>query len=118
MVEGKLPIDLVIFLIVADRRQRDLFLAKPKQYLASTPEFLEFAEHQMKGILDAHIRIKLDRMVQPPAETHRQAESQFASLRLLANGFQRALPQDSFNSNSLIVPRSPSNRRSLLSRGS
>src|SRR5690349_18130043 len=62
VIERKLPIDLMILLVVADRGQCDLFLSTPEQYLASAAEFLEFPEYQVNSVLHAQVGIELDRV--------------------------------------------------------
>src|ERR1051326_1834146 len=53
VVQGKLPIDLVVRVSIPNGRQGDPFFATPKQYLSGAAEFLKFSEDHMNGILYA-----------------------------------------------------------------
>ena len=63
VIQGRLPINLLIFAVVANRRQSDLFLAKPQQHLASTSALFELLEDQVNRVLHAPVGIDLDRVV-------------------------------------------------------
>src|SRR6185503_7832080 len=55
VVKRRLPEDSLVLLVIANRRQRNAFFAKPQQCLASASALVEFLQHQTNRVLYTNI---------------------------------------------------------------
>jgi hypothetical protein len=72
--------------------QRDLFLPKPQERLAHTPDLGEFREDELDGVLDPLIGMLFDPPVARLDIAYGEAEDQSPSPRLREQALLRALP--------------------------
>src|SRR5690349_18133459 len=78
IIDGKMPMDLLSGTAFRKMRQRNLFLAIPKQGLPNTSQFSELGKHTADRFLDLAIGHHFDSIVLRSHITHSDVPKDFA----------------------------------------